>query len=698
MNIKKLTKFMRACTLFLVCSLSMTVFAQTGIKVTGTVVDDSGETLIGVNVVEKGTTNGVVTNLNGNFSLTVSSGATLDVSCIGYLPTAVKVEEGKSSYAITLREDQQILGEVVLIGYGVQKKKLVTGSTVQVSGENLQKLSTNNALSAMQSQTPGVNIVQSSGQPGSSFNVSIRGLGTIGNYAPLYVIDGVAGGDINNLNPADIESMDVLKDAASAAIYGARAANGVIFVTTKQGKSGKITVTYDGYYGVQNLYKMPSTLNAQQYMAIMDEVNFNGGSEPYNWQKILGTYYQDAVDGTWKGTNWMDAMRNKNAPTQNHSANISGGNDISIFSMGLSYTGQEGILGAPVASDYNRTTFRLNSSHVLLKSGNLDIIKVGENLTFAHTTNNGIQTGNQYNSDISNALRAIPVMPLYNEKGEYFNYEDMKAMGLVGLDAMMSNPIAYMVYERGYNKSKNYNLNIAGNLQIQPIKDLIFKTQFGYKMSASTYRSFQEPYSLSSTVSRQNSQVTQNMNSGWSYSWENTLNYKFKLAKSNHFDVLVGQTIEKWGMGEYLQVQNNNSLFDDFDHAWIDNTPEVTNATRVNGNPWDAGSLASFFGRINYDYDERYLVSVIMRADGSSNFARDHRWGYFPSVSAGWVLTNESFMEGTENILNFFKLRASWGQNGNCNIDNFQYLSTISFDATAAYSFGNNAGAQQTGG
>ncbi|MDR2467020.1 MAG: TonB-dependent receptor [Prevotellaceae bacterium] len=666
--------------------------------ITGTVRDDTGEALGSVGVQVKGSQTGVVTDMEGNYSINVpDEDAILVFSYVGYKTQEVAVGNRSTADVILLNADLT-LDELVVVGYGVQKKKLVTGATVQVSGSDLQKLNTASALTSMQSQAPGVNIVQNNGQPGAGFKINIRGLGTVGNFSPLYVIDGMAGGDINALNPSDIESIDVLKDAASAAIYGARAANGVILVTTRQGKSGKISVTYDGFYGVQNVYKMPALLDARQYMAIMDEINFNEGLAEYNWPSILGQYYEQAANGSWKGTNWIDEMRNKNAPTTNHSVNMTGGSDRSVFSMGLSYTGQEGTFGSTVASEYHRVTFRLNSNHVLWKNGDLKVLQVGENLLFSHIENNGIQTGNQYGNDISNALRAEPLMPLYNAKGDYFDYNDMKAMGLDRLDPMMSNPIALMEYERGYNKSKNYALNGALNLQLQPIKGLIIKTQFGYKLSASTFRSFQKPYVLSSTTSRNNSEVTQNMEAGWNWTWENTANYKFAPAERHHVDVLVGQSMEKWGMGEYLQARNINSLFDDFDHAYIDNTPEITTATVINGNPWGAGALVSFFGRINYDYDEKYMLSLIMRRDGSSNFARGRRWGTFPSVSAGWVASNESFMEGASDYLDFLKLRASWGQNGNCNISNFQYLSTISFDATAAYSFGNNVNAQQTGG
>lgn len=707
---KKTNSFVWICMLVFGCSLlPVTLSAAPGVKtiadaqqqavkITGTIVDSSGEGLIGASVVEKGTGNGVVTDLDGNFSISVSPGATLEVTYIGYLPVTLKVESEKSNYLITLNEDTQSLDEVVVIGYGVQKKKLVTGATVQVSGDAIAKQGTTSAFTAMQSQMPGVNIIQNNGQPGEEFKVNIRGIGTVGNYQPLYIIDGMAGGDLNALNPSDIESIDVLKDAASAAIYGSRAANGVILVTTKSGKSGKISVTYDAYYGVQNPYKLAPLLNAQQYTQIQDELQFNQGLPGYDWQSILGPYYEGYKNGTWKGTNWLEATRNKNAPVQNHAISLSGGSNVSTFNIGFSYTDQEGILGSPNTPHYGRTTARINSDHVLWKSKDgFDIIKFGEVLNYGYTERNSISSGNQYGNDISQMLRAMPIMPLKDAEGNYFDYEDNKAMGLEGFDGMMANPIGVMA--SGKSLSKNYRLNAAANLQIQPIKNLIFKSQFGYRMTASSYRSFGAPYHMSTTSERKVSTAEQNMSSGWNYTLDNTLNYKFDYASANHFDVLVGQSLEKWGMGEYVRATNGDLLFDDFKHAYIDNTQGIVSGqTSVAGNPWGEGALFSFFGRINYDYNETYMLSLIARADGSSNFARGHRWGYFPSVSAGWVVSNESFMESARDIVSFLKIRASWGRNGNSNIDNFHYLSLISFDATAAYSFGNNVDVQQTGG
>jgi TonB-linked SusC/RagA family outer membrane protein len=676
------------------------------VKVTGKVTDaTTNESLPGVNVIVEGTTVGTTTDMNGQYSLEVpNASANLIFSFIGYTTEAMALN-GRQVIDVTLVPDIQKLDEVVVVGYGVQKKKLVTGATVQVSGENLQKLSTINALTAVQSQSSGINIVPVSGEPGQGFKVTIRGIGTTGNSDPLYVIDGVAGGNINSISPADIESMDVLKDAASAAIYGSRAANGVILVTTKRGQSGRVQISYDGYYGVQNVYKMPDLLTAKEYMQIQDEINFNTSQAPYDWKTILGPKYDDVISGKWQGTNWVDAIRKRNAPTQNHSLNITGGNDVSKFSIGASYSAQTGVLGVPVEPKYERTTFRLNSDHVVLKGKGFDAIKFEETLNYNYVVNSGIAIGNQYSNDLSSALRAVPLMPQYNASGNYFNYADAQAMGLSTFSPGYSNPIADMIYNNGLNLNKSHNLNASANVQIQPIKGLTFKSQFGYKMSANSYRNFKPVYDLLS-VTDQNlvSKATQNMGSGWNYTWENTLNYKFSL-QNHHIDALVGQSMEKWGMGENEQVTNGNLLFSDFNHAYLQNSQGVAAGTTTivqsegNGNgPWGQGGLASFFGRINYDYNETYMLSLIMRADGSSNFAKGHRWGYFPSISAGWVVSNENFMKSGLAFIDFFKLRGSWGHNGNQAIPNFQYISPVSFDATAAYSFGNNKDSQTTGG
>ncbi len=666
--------------------------------ITGTVSDENGAALQGVNIQESGTTNGTTTDASGRFSLTVSkANATLTFSIVGYKSQNIPVG-AQSSISVTLAEDMNLLDELVVVGYGTQKKKLTTGATIQVKGEDLQKLSTSSVLSALQSQSPGVQITQSSGMPGEGFKVTIRGLGTIGNSSPLYVIDGVAGGDINTLNPSDVESVDILKDAASAAIYGSRAANGVVLVTTKQGKAGKLILSYDAYAGWQNAYKLPSLLNAKEYITIMNEVRFNEGQSPYDWASIIPKQFAQIEAGTWNGTNWLKEIHNDDAFTQNHAFNLSGGNEQSKFSLGYSFSDQAGIFGKPVEPDFERNNFRINSDHVLLKNDDFDIIKIGENLTYSYSEKSGIGIGNIYWNDIHNMLVGNPLLPVYNENGDYYDQASKTADGWA-LDGATANPIASMVYNRGQNLSKNHSLLANAYLDIQPIKDLRFRSSFGYKMNASSYRQYTPTYALSTTSTNAEDDVSQSMGSGYSYTFENTLSYLWSVADLHNFDALAGVSMEKWGMGEGLNVSNSNSLFPgSWKNAWITNTPSVSGTnTIIGGAPWGAGGLSSYFGRLNYNYNETYMATLIMRADGSSNFAKGNRWGYFPSAAVGWVVTNESFMEGSNNWMNFLKLRASWGQNGNANIAPFQYLATIAFDTRNGYYFGNNKNSLLTG-
>lgn len=671
----------RGCFLLAFMFLSVSSLFAQGLPIKGTVISATdNQPLIGVNIVEKGTANGSVTDLDGNFQLSVSENAVLIVSYIGYLEQEVKVSAGKSVYNITLKEDSQALDEVVVVGYGVQKKKLVTGATVQVKGDDIQKLNTVSPLSALQSQTPGVNIMKKSGQPGEGFKVNIRGIGTIGNSQPLYIVDGVARDNIDYLNPSDIESLDVLKDAASAAIYGARAANGVILVTTKQGKVGKAQISYDGYYGVQNVYKRAPLLNAQEYAMIMNEAQVNSGLQPYDFASFLGKSEWDKIaNGSWQGTNWLKEMENENAPIQSHSLNVTGGTEQSVYSLGLSYTSQEGIYGKPVEPVYNRYTVRVNTDNTIYKVNDLDIIKVGENLSYFYAEKSGIAIGNSYWNDINAALRANPFLPLWAK--------DTEGNDIVGQYhyaspwySLQPNPIAIMVNERGQNLSKNHNLN--GNIYaiIQPIKNLKFRTSFGLNMSGSNYRGYKPVYDFGPNHFNTQDEVTQNGSLGFSWTFENTLSYSWKIKEDHHFDAMLGMSAERWGLGDSWGAVGTNSIFDDFDHAYIDNANVIdVNKTKVSGSPWGKGGILSYFGRINYNYKEKYMATVVLRADGSSNFAKGHRYGYFPSVSAGWVISNEDFMESTKNWMDFLKIRASWGQNGNQSISAFQYLATISF-------------------
>lgn len=664
-------------------------------KVTGNVSDAEGP-IIGASVVEKGNAgNGTVTDLDGNFSLNVKPGATIVITYIGYQKQEIVVGN-QSNFNVTMKTDDKTLEEVVVVGYGVQKKKLVTGSTIEVKGDDIQKMNTTQVLGALQSQTPGVNIQAASGQPGDGFKISIRGAGTNGNTAPLYIIDGVAG-DINNLNPADIERIDVLKDAASCAIYGSAAANGVILVTTKQGKLGKIQVSYDANVGWANVYRMPKMLNAKQYMEVMDQVRFNSGESGYDWKSIMGEdLYNSYMDGSNEGTNWVEAIRNKNAVTTSHSLNVTGGSDRSTFSMGAGYQYQDGVFGNVVKSDYRRFTFRINSEHVIYRNDKgMDVVKIGENVYYQHKQNQGIQIGGQYSNELSNMLRANPAIPMYNADGSYTKAEDLKNW-VDNYNSYSVNPVYKMLNQQsGHNKSINQNLHATGYLEIQPIKNLVYRGQLNYNQNTWTWRTFLPIFDANRTNAdyfRTEDKATNQIGTSWGWSTTNTLSYKFDLQKKHNFDILVGTEYgeSRPDFGFSLNATSSNSVFGDMTHAYM-TYMKNNNAAAVTGTPCDDSRSMSYFGRVNYNFNEKYMLSAIMRADGNSKFAPGKRWGYFPSVSAGWVISNEKFMAKTVSWLDFLKLRAGWGQNGNAQtINNFQWQGAFAFDTSSYYTFNGN--------
>lgn len=664
-------------------------------KVTGNVSDAEGP-IIGASVVEKGNAgNGTVTDLDGNFSLNVKPGATIVITYIGYQKQEIVVGN-QSNFNVTMKTDDKTLEEVVVVGYGVQKKKLVTGSTIEVKGDDIQKMNTTQVLGALQSQTPGVNIQAASGQPGDGFKISIRGAGTNGNTAPLYIIDGVAG-DINNLNPADIERIDVLKDAASCAIYGSAAANGVILVTTKQGKQGKIQVSYDANVGWANVYRMPKMLNAKQYMEVMDQVRFNSGESGYDWKSLMGEdLYNSYMDGSNEGTNWVEAIRNKNAVTTSHSLNVTGGSDRSTFSMGAGYQYQDGVFGNVVKSDYRRFTFRINSEHVIYRNDKgMDVVKIGENVYYQHKQNQGIQIGGQYSNELSNMLRANPAIPMYNADGSYTKGEDLKNW-VDNYNSYSVNPVYKMLNQQsGHNKSINQNLHATGYLEIQPIKNLVYRGQLNYNQNTWTWRTFLPIFDANRTNAdyfRTEDKATNQIGTSWGWSTTNTLSYKFDLQKKHNFDILVGTEYgeSRPDFGFSLNATSSNSVFGDMTHAYM-TYMKNNNAAAVTGTPCDDSRSMSYFGRVNYNFNEKYMLSAIMRADGNSKFAPGKRWGYFPSVSAGWVISNEKFMAKTVSWLDFLKLRAGWGQNGNAQtISNFQWQGAFAYNTSSYYTFNGN--------
>lgn len=668
----------RSGSLRYVLAVALVLMAATSAwakDITGRVTSATdNEPLIGATVQVQGTQTGTVTDADGNYRVSASDGQTLLFSYIGYVTKRVKVNS--ATLNVQLEEDGKSIDEVVVVGYGTMKKKLVTGATTQIKGSDIQKLNTTNPLAAMQGQTPGVNIVSTSGQPGADMSVTIRGLGTVGNSQPLYLIDGI-GGDITTLNPADIERIDVLKDAASAAIYGAQAANGVVLVTTKSGKAGQSHITYDGYAGVQQVARKFKMLNAREYMTIMDEARLNSGMSPVDWNSLNFIHDQN---GNVYDTDWIDEAISDNALTTSHSLAFTGGSKTSTYAISGGYTQQDGVIGGSDVSYYKRYNFRANSEHKMFDG----IVTVGERVSYVWKDSRGMNTGNIWNNNLRGAFSCSPVNPIYDANGDYASTEPSD------WNVNDGNPYGQMMMNR-YSRGRNGQLDANAYLQIEPIKNLKLKTVFGISHGSSDSRSYTPIYKFTPQSGNATPKVNQSHGNGTSLVWTNTLSYDFTLKGGHDISALLGS---EWSQYDGSSTSGyNESLipgFNDWEHAWLNNTNGVDNM-RVNGAPYDPTRGMSLFARLGWAWKDRYMVNATLRADASSKFSKGNRWGYFPSVSAGWTISEEKFMEQTRSWLDFLKIRASWGQVGNANINCFQYLAPVTTDHIN-YNFGLDGG------
>lgn len=701
---------MRRKNLFLILCLLFALTAYAQQRVSGIVTDITNEPIPGLTVLEKGTGNGVITDIDGHYSIEVTNGNSILVfSFIGMQTQEIEVGS-RATINVVMNEVLTDLDELVVIGYGVQRRALVTGANVNVRGEQIAELRTSTAMEALQGVTPGVQITRNHGAPGAGTKVTIRGLGTVGMATPLYIVDGVAVGNINYLNSSDIESIDVLKDAASAAIYGSRAANGVILVTTKKGKAGaKPQVNYDGYFGVQNIYKKPAVLNAQEYMYLFDEARINDGAAPYNWENMIvngntylnnnfpgsigteyGKYVWDKLQSGWTGTDWVKEMSKRNAPMQSHSLNISGGKEDVSYALGLSYLDQTGIIGGDVTdAGYKRLTARMNTEMILFKNSEHNILTIGENLTFTNTQNRSVATGDIYWNDLHSAIVANPLLPLYYDKRELLETTNGYAPTLEGVHRNLHNPVANMYYRHNFNWGKSNS--IIGNVYavLEPIKNLKYRSSFGINSWFGHSRNYNPVYGLADSNKRTTDGVTQSKYQGTDYTWTNTLTYDWRV-NTHSFNFLVGSEMLKNVLNSNISAYKAKTDFGTPDNAYLDNVQVVESVGDITatGRDWAAqgGGLMSYMARASYNYSEKYMFDITFRADGSSNFAKNNRWGYFPSMSAGWNFTEEEFMPEID-WLSFGKLRASWGQNGNQSIPNFIYLSNIEY-LSKGYYFG----------
>lgn len=669
-------------------TVAQTTIEQQKKRISGSITDNTGLPIIGANIVEAGTTNGTVTDIDGNFTIDVKDNALLQVSYIGYLSQEINTAN-RAVFNIVLTEDTQSLEDLVVVGYGVQKKKLTTGAAIQVKGDDLQRMNTSNPLQALQGQTPGVNILSTSGQPGSGMKVHIRGLGTVGSSSPLYIIDGIEG-DISTLNAADIESIDILKDAASAAIYGAQSANGVVLVTTKSGVKGKAHVTFDGYYGVQNAIRKAQMLNSEQYMTIMNEqaLNSGGGAFDFTPQGRPGIYtWTTDAEGNKTNpqlinSNWVEQMFQQNAATQNYTIGVSGGTDASIYALSVGYLGQEGIIGGKDVSNYERYNFRINSEHKLYDN----FLTIGQHAALTYTLNRGISVGNQYNNTLRGAFTTSPLAPIFSDNNKYDSpYNDTTDADWYNGDG---NPYGQMMTNTN-NLGKNQNITGDIYAQIHPINGLNLKTQLGFNYHSGDYRNYSPLYRFSIySYNEAHTSVLQNMSKGHTLTWINTASYDFNIDYHG-FNTLIGMEAVRYD-GDFVQVGNWDlkPMFNDWQHAYVDNTENTdSDGMELQGRPAEQYRRVSYFARVGYNYLEKYLFNATLRADASSKFARGNRMGYFPSVSAGWIVSSEPFWT-INHVMDYLKLRASWGQVGNQNISNFQYAAPIRTSLTN-YIFGN---------
>lgn len=656
------------------------------IKVKGAVRDAStGETLIGVSVLEKGTLNGSVTDIEGNYTLSVVPGKTLVFSYVGFETKEIVVTG--ENLNVELQVVQELLDEVVVVGYGIQRKSVVTAAISRVTADELNTAKPSRIEDALKGKVSGVQITQSSGQPGADSKVRIRGIGTINNSDPLYIVDGMAvDGGIAYLNPVDIESVEILKDAASAAIYGARAANGVILVTTKSGKEGKAKINYNFSYGWQNPWKKKAVLDATEYMTLMNESYINDGNLPI--------YTKEQIASAGKGTDWQDEVFNYDAPVQNHQLSVSGGNEKANYFVSLGYYDQEGIVGGNFGkSNYNRWSLRTNSSYTVLEDKSrkfLNKVRVGINVSYARVKSTGVETNTEFGSVLGSALAFNPTIPVYADAatGEQILQEFPTAVVDRNTGQVFSlpptnyqeiqNPVSMLHRnELSTNNEDKFVGSFWGEVDIY--EGLKFKSSYGFDLAFWGQDGYVFPYYQSSMRNAKESSVWSEMHRGYKWQVENVFSYDKTFADVHNLGLVLGQSAQKYTVRN-LRGDDYNLAELDPDKSVIDYATADRSDERVSGGTsgYNFTSLASYFGRINYDFAGRYMFQFTLRRDGSSRFGGNNKWALFPAVSLGWNLMSEPYMENIKpNWFDVFKLRFSWGKNGNENIENFGYASFI---------------------
>ena len=631
--------------------LPMCMFAQQ-ITVQGVVKDQTGETVIGASVMEKGTTNGTITGIDGDFSLNMSPNGTLVVSFVGYTTQEVQVK-GQKQLQVVLSEDAEMLDEVVVIGYGTMKKSDLTGAVSSIGNKDIKDSPVSNLGQAIQGKISGVQIVDA-GKPGDNVSIKIRGLGSINNCDPLVVIDGVPTDlGLSSLNMADVERLDVLKDASATAIYGSRGANGVVMITTKRGTEGKGKLAVSANYSFQNATNVPSLLNAAQYAELSNDMMVNSGRNPNpEWANPseLGA-----------GTDWMDELL-RTGVMQNYTVSYSGGNEKSHYYVSGGFLDQSGIVKSV---NYRRFTFQSNSDAQVLKW-----LKFSNNITFSADT----KKSGSYN--IGDALKALPIYPVKNEDGSWSGPD-----GNSEWYGSTRNPIGPTELNKSQTDGYNFLANLTAELTFT--KWLKFKSTFGYDAKFWFIDNFTPKYNWKPTPTEETSRYKSD-NKSFTYLWDNYFLFDHTFAEKHRVGLMAGMSAQ-WNTNDYLNAQKNVFMFDNVHE--MDNGEEMY-AIGGNETEW---ALLSYMARVNYSYEDRYLLTATIRRDGSSRFGKKHRWGTFPSVSVAWRASQEKWFPKNDYI-NDLKVRAGYGVTGSqASVGNYSYLASYN---TSVYPFGISSGNQ----
>ena len=631
--------------------LPMCMFAQQ-ITVQGVVKDQTGETVIGASVMEKGTTNGTITGIDGDFSLNMSPNGTLVVSFVGYKTQEVQVK-GQKQLQVVLSEDAEMLDEVVVIGYGTMKKSDLTGAVSSIGNKDIKDSPVSNLGQAIQGKISGVQIVDA-GKPGDNVSIKIRGLGSINNCDPLVVIDGVPTDlGLSSLNMADVERLDVLKDASATAIYGSRGANGVVMITTKRGTEGKGKLAVSANYSFQNATNVPSLLNAAQYAELSNDMMVNSGRNPNpEW---ANPYELGA------GTDWMDELL-RTGVMQNYTVSYSGGNEKSHYYVSGGFLDQSGIVKSV---NYRRFTFQSNSDAQVLKW-----LKFSNNITFSADT----KKSGSYN--IGDALKALPIYPVKNEDGSWSGPD-----GNSEWYGSTRNPIGPTELNKSQTDGYNFLANLTAELTFT--KWLKFKSTFGYDAKFWFIDNFTPKYNWKPTPTEETSRYKSD-NKSFTYLWDNYFLFDHTFAEKHRVGLMAGMSAQ-WNTNDYLNAQKNVFMFDNVHE--MDNGEEMY-AIGGNETEW---ALLSYMARVNYSYEDRYLLTATIRRDGSSRFGKKHRWGTFPSVSVAWRASQEKWFPKNDYI-NDLKVRAGYGVTGSqASVGNYSYLASYN---TSVYPFGISSGNQ----